>query len=105
MELSRRDPAAAADLVQRWAGVVDYYSYRAGAASTVAAAWAAKEPKQAADWAAKLAPDRDRAAALCAAAATWAKNSPPQALAWAKSLQDPHDAVHALVGVAAGVKK
>ena len=105
VELSRRDPAAAADLVRRWAGVVDYYSYRAGAASTVAAAWAAKEPKQAADWAAKLAPDRDRAAALCAAAATWAKNSPPQALAWAKSLQDPHDAVHALVGVAAGVKK
>ncbi|MGA2257180.1 MAG: hypothetical protein ABSG53_21205 [Thermoguttaceae bacterium] len=102
VELSRRDPAAAADLVQRWVGVVDYYSYRTGAASVVGAAWAIKEPKQAAAWAATLAPDRDRAAALRAVASAWAKNSPPKALAWAKSLQNPHDAVHALVGVAAG---
>ena len=103
VELSRRDPAAAADLVQRWAGIVDYYGYRArGAAAAVVAAWAAKEPQQAAAWAAKLTPDRDRAAALRAVAAAWAKNSPAEALAWAKSLQDPHDAVHALVGVAAG---
>jgi hypothetical protein len=102
VELSRRDPVAAADLVQRWAGVVDYYSYRTDAASVVGAAWAAKEPKQAAAWAARLTPDRDRAAALRAVAATWANGSPPEALAWAKSLQDPCDAVHALVGVAAG---
>jgi hypothetical protein len=104
VELSRRDPAAAADLVQQWAGVVDYYSYRAGAASVVGAAWAVKEPKPAAAWAARLTPDRDRAAALRAVAAAWAKISPPEALAWAKLLQNPHDAVHALVGVAAGVK-
>lgn len=103
VELSQHDPVAAADLVQRWAGVVDYYSYRTGAASVVGAAWAAKEPRQAAAWAAKLTPDRDRAAALGAVAARWAENSPPEALAWAKSLQDPYDAVHALVGVAAGV--
>ena len=103
VELSRRDPVAAADLVERWAGVVDYYSYRSGAAAVVGAAWAAKEPQPAAAWAAKLTPDRDRAAALRAVAAAWAKNSPPEALAWAKSLPSSHDAVHALVGVAAGV--
>ncbi len=105
VELSRRDPAAAADLVQRWAGVVDYYSYRAGAASVVGAAWAAREPKLAVAWAAKLTPDRDRAAALRTVAATWATTSPPDALAWAKSFQAPHDAVQALVGVAAGAGK
>jgi hypothetical protein len=105
VELSRRDSAAAADLVRRWAGVVDYYGYRSGAASVVGAAWVAKEPTEAAAWAAKLTPDRDRAAAVGAVAAAWAKNSPPQALAWAKSLENPHDAVHALVGVAAGAGK
>jgi len=103
VELSRRDPAAAADLVQRWSGLVDYYGYRSGAASVVGAAWTAKELQQAAAWAAKLTPDRDRAAALRAVAATWAKHSPSEALAWAKSLPNDHDAVHALVGVAAGV--
>ena len=35
VELSRHDPVAAADLVERWAGVVDYYGYRRGAASVV----------------------------------------------------------------------
>jgi hypothetical protein len=105
VEFSRRDPAAAADLVQRWAGVVDYYGYRAGAAAVVGAAWAAKDPTPAAAWAAKLTPDRDRAAALRAVAAAWAKNSPPAALAWARSLQNPHDEVHALVGVAEGADK
>jgi len=105
VEFSRRDPAAAAHLVQRWTGMVDYYSYRTGAAAVVGAAWAAKDPKQAAAWTANLTPDRDRAAALRAVAATWATNSPPEALAWAKSLQNPHDAVHALVGVAEGFNK
>jgi hypothetical protein len=100
-----RDPAAAADLVQRWAGVVDYYGYRADAAAVVGAAWAAKDPTPAAAWAAKLTPDRDRAAALRAVAAAWAKNSPSAALAWARSLQSSHDAVHALVGVAEGANK
>jgi hypothetical protein len=105
VELSRRDPAAAADLVQRWADLVDYYGYRSGAAAVVAAAWAAKKPQPAAAWAAKLDTDRDRAAALRAVAAAWAKRSPPDALAWAQALQNPHDAVYALVGVAAGAEK
>jgi hypothetical protein len=102
VELSLRDPAAAADLVQRWAGIIDYYGYRAGAAAAVSGAWAAKEPRRAAAWATQLAPGRDRAAALRAVAAAWAKGSPAEALAWAKSFQDPRDAVYALVGVAAG---
>ncbi len=105
VELSRRDPAAAAEVVQHWAGLVDYYGYRSGAAAVVAAAWAAKEPRPAAAWAAKLDTDRDRAAALRAVAATWAKHSPPEALAWAKAIEDPHDALYALVGVAAGADK
>jgi hypothetical protein len=105
VELSRRDPAAAAELVQRWAGVVDYYGYRAGAAAAVGAAWAAKDPNKAAAWAEDLTPDRDRAAALRAVAAAWAKNAPPAALAWARALQSSHDAVHALVGVAEGADK
>jgi hypothetical protein len=102
VELSLRDPAAAADLVQHWVGIIDYYGYRGGAAAAVGSAWAAKEPRRAAAWAKQLTPDRDRAAALHAVAATWAKDSPAEALAWAKSFQDPHDAVYALVGVAAG---
>ena len=100
-----RDPAAAADLVQRWSGVVDYYGYRSGAAAAVGAAWAAKEPKLAAAWAVRLVPDRDRAAALRAVAAAWARRSLPEARQWADSLPAPDDAVHALVGVAEGVRR
>ena len=105
LALAERDPAAAADLVQRWAGVIDYYGYRGGAAAAVGAAWAAKEPKQAAAWAVRLAPDRDRAAALRAVAAAWARRSPPEARQWADSLPASHDSVHALVGVAEGIRR
>ncbi len=103
-ELAARDPEAAARIVETWAGVTDYYTYRTGAASAVAAAWAAKDAKRAAAWAAKLEPARDRLAALRAAAAAWAKRSPAEALAWADALRDPQDAAHALVGLAEGLR-
>ncbi len=103
-ELASRDPEAAARAVETWAGVTDYYSYRTGVASTVAAAWAAKDPKPAAAWAAKLEPTRDRLAALHAVAAAWAKRSPAEALAWADALTNPQEAASALVGVAEGLR-
>jgi hypothetical protein len=104
VELSRRDPAAAAELVQQWAGVVDYYGYRSDAAAVAGAAGAAKDAAAAVAWAAKLEPGHDRAAALRAVAAAWAKDAAPPALAWAKSLPNPRDAVYALVGAAAGAR-
>jgi hypothetical protein len=100
VELAARDPAAAAELVEKWAGVVDYYTYRAGAAAVVAEAWARQTPERAAAWAEKLAPEHDRAAALRAAARGWATRSAAAAMAWAEAIHNPQDAVPALVGVA-----
>jgi hypothetical protein len=100
VELAARDPAAAAELVEKWAGVVDYYTYRAGAAAVVAEAWARQSPERAAAWAEKLTPEHDRAAALRAAARGWGTLSAAAARAWAESLHNPQDAVPALVGVA-----
>ncbi|MBM4038830.1 MAG: hypothetical protein FJ290_09975 [Planctomycetes bacterium] len=104
IELAGRDPEAAARLAETWAGVTDYYSYRAAAASAAAAAWAGKDPKQAAAWAAKLEPTRDRLDALRAVAAAWAKRSPDVAFAWANALPCPQEAAHALVGTAQGLR-
>jgi hypothetical protein len=103
-ELARRDPEAAAQLVENWAGVTDYYSYRAGAAAVAGAAWAAKNPKAAAAWAEKLRPDRDRLATLRAIAATWAKVASAEAFAWADGLRDPQDGAFALVGLGEGLR-
>ena len=104
VELASRDPQAAARIVETWAGVTDYYSYRTAAASAVAAAWAAKDPKLATAWAGKLEPTRDRLAALRAVAAAWAKRSPAEALAWANALGDPQEAANAFVGLAEGLR-
>ncbi|MGA2063387.1 MAG: hypothetical protein ABSG86_00375 [Thermoguttaceae bacterium] len=104
VELMARDPVAAADLVEHWGGVVDYYGYRGAAAAAVAAVWGQASPKASAAWSAKLTPERDRAAALRAAARAWATAAPAAALAWAQALRDPQDAVHALLGVAAAAR-
>jgi hypothetical protein len=104
-ELARRDPEAAASLVERWEGVTDYYTYRTGAASAVAAAWAAKSPKPAAAWAENLEPIRDRLAALRVVAAAWAKAAPADARAWAEGLNDHQEAAYALVGLAEGLRQ
>ena len=100
VELAARDPAAAGELIEKWAGVVDYYTYRAGAAAVVAEAWARQSPERAAAWAEKLAPELDRAAALRGAAHGWGQRSVAEALAWAAAIRNPQDAVPALVGVA-----
>jgi hypothetical protein len=104
VELAKRDPKAASAVVDKWAGVTDYYTYRAGAAEVVAGAWAKKDPKAAAAWAESLAPETDRPAALRAAAAAWAKSAPADADAWAQGLKDNPSAVRALVGVAEGLR-
>jgi len=97
-------PEAAARIVDKWEGVVDYYTYRTGAASCVASAWAKRSPKAAAAWAAKLEPTRDRLAALRAVAAAWARTAPADARAWADGLKDDQEAAHALVGLAQGLR-
>jgi hypothetical protein len=84
--------------------VTDYYTYRTGAASAVAGAWAAKSPKAAAAWAETLKPPRDRVAALRAVASAWAKSAPPDASSWADGLKDPQEAAYALVGLAEGLR-
>ncbi len=104
IELAARDPEAAARLVETWAGLADYYTYRTAAASVVAAACAVKNPSQATAWADKLEPTRDRLAALRAVAAAWAKRSPAEALAWALALTDPEQATYAFVGLAEGLR-
>jgi len=105
LRLIERDPAAAAEVVEKWPGVTDYYTYRGAAASVVAGAWAAKAPKAAVAWASRLVPVGDRLAAFRAAAAAWAANAPAEAHAWAAARRDRREAVHALVGLAAGLRR
>ena len=98
------DGPAAATIVDKWAGVTDYYGYRADAAAQAARAWAAKDPQAAATWAAHLEPVGDRLAALRSVAAAWARTAPAPAQAWAAALADLRDAACALVGVAEGLR-
>ena len=104
VELAKRDPKAASAVVDKWAGITDYYTYRTGAAEVVAGTWAKKDPKAAAAWAQGLTPDTDRLVALRAVAAAWARAEPSAADNWAQGLKDPREAAYALIGVAEGLR-
>ncbi len=104
VELASRDPKAASTVVDKWPGVIDYYTYRTGAAAIVAGAWAKTDPKAAAAWAEKIDPESDRLAAIRAVAAAWVKIAPASADSWAQALKDNREAAYALVGLAEGLR-